>query len=352
MATLTPKENWMRIGYGKEPEWIPSWSMGMGGPGSPATMVMPSIMMPPGGGGFGGGAPGAAPPREWVDQWGVPYIANEETGFAGLPKPGAFILQDINDWEKVVKHPPYPDEFFTADWEAMAKKDLANIDRTQTNVLGMGGFMPFQQVIAFMGFTEGLCALMEEPDAVKDMLNYIADYYVPICERIVEYYKPDLVYLLDDTASKDYPFFSLEVYRDIFKPIYKRLTKTAFERGIPLVFHNCGCCEDFVPDMIDFGVHFWDPAQTKNDLLGIKAKYGDRLAICGGWDFIPPADRETTEEDIRSSVRAAIDKYAPGGAYSFCGGVLGKAGDFEKTMQMNGWAQDEVAKYGANYYKK
>jgi hypothetical protein len=341
----------MRIGYGKEPEWVPNWSMGMGGPNGAETLIMPSIMM----GGMGpgpGGAPGAAPPREWVDAWGVPYVANEETGFAGIPKPGSFILKDITEWEKVVKAPKYPDEFFTADWEAMAKKDMANIDRSRTNVVAMGGFMPFQQVIAFMGFTEGLCALMEEPDAVKDMLNYIAEYYKPITERIVEYYKPDIVYLLDDTATKDYPFFSLEVYRDIFKPIYQRLTKVAFERGIPLQFHNCGCCEEFVPDMIDFGVHFWDPAQTKNDLIGIKEKYGDRFAVVGGFDFIPPVDREATEEDVRAYIRSTIDKYAPGGAYGFCGGVLGKAADMEKTMKLNMAAQDEVAKYGADFYKK
>jgi hypothetical protein len=350
MATLTPKENYRRIGYGEMPEWVPSWGMGMPRPGAVANMVRPSILGP--GGPAPAAAPGQEPPREWVDQWGVPYVANEETGFAGLPKPGAFILQDIKDWEKVVKAPKYPDEFFTADWEAMAKKDTANIDRTQTGVLTMAGFMPFQQVIAFMGFTEGLCALVEEPEMVKDMLNYITDYYEPICERTVEDYKPEIVYLLDDTAARDHPFFSLEIYQDIFKPIYKRLTKTAFERGIPIQFHNCGCCEDFVPDMVDFGVHYWDPAQTKNDLMGVKEKYGKQLAICGGFDFVPPADRSATEEEVREYVRGVIDKYAPGGAYAFCGGILGVAAKRDETTQMNGWVQDEVRKYGATFYQK
>jgi hypothetical protein len=350
MATLTPKENYMRIGYGKMPEWVPSWNMGMPMPGGVSTMVMPSILGPAGPG--PAPAEGQATPREWVDQWGVPYIANEETGFAGLPKPGAFILKDITEWEKVIKAPKYPDEFFTADWEAMAKKDLANIDRSQTAVLAMGGFMPFQQVVAFMGFTEGLCALVEEPDAVKDLLNYITDYYIPINERIVEYYKPDIVYLLDDTASRDHPFFSLEIYRDIFKPIYKRLTKTAVERGIPLQFHNCGCCEDFVPDMVEFGVHFWDPAQTKNDLLGIKEKYGKQLGICGGFDFVPPVDREITEEEVRRSVRDTIDKYAPGGGYVFMGGIMGSADTPELNMTRAAWIADEVYKYGSDFYKK
>jgi hypothetical protein len=332
------------------PEWVASWNMGMPMPGGVSVMVNPSILGP--GGPGPAPEPGAAPPREWKDTWGVPYVANEETGFAGIPKPGAFILHDINDWEKVVKAPKYPDEFYTADWEAMAKKDLEKIDRDQTIVLTMAGFMPFQQIIGFMGFTEGLCALVEDPDTVKDLLNYITDYYIPINDRIVEYYKPDIVYLLDDTAAKDYPFFSLEIYRDIFKPIYKRLTKSAVDRGIPIQFHNCGRCEDFVPDMIDFGVHFWDPAQTKNDLLGIKAKYGKQLGIVGGFDYVPPADRDATEEEVREYVRGILDKYAPGGGFHFAGGVLGRADKMEQTMKMNGWVQDEVAKYGATFYKK
>ncbi|GHV15834.1 hypothetical protein FACS189493_0380 [Spirochaetia bacterium] len=346
---LSPKENYLRVGYGKDPEWIPNWTMGMPGPGACATMVMPSILGGPMG--PGPGAPGEKPRTEWVDPWGVTYVANEETGFAGLPKPGHFILEDVTQWDKVVKAPKLPDNFYTSDWEAMAKKDMEKIDRSQTGVLTMGGFMPFQQLVAFMGFTEGLCALIEEPEAVKELLNYITDYYIPINDKIVEFYKPDIVYLLDDTASKYDPFFSLKVYQDIFVPIYKRLTKSAVDRGIPLQFHNCGRCEDFVPDMIDFGVRFWDPAQTKNDLLGIKEKYKGKIAICGGFDFVPPGDGDITEELVRSKVRETIDKYAPGGGYAFCGGILGRAGAQEQTTKINGWVQDEVAKYGANYYK-
>jgi hypothetical protein len=313
-------------------------------------MVMPSIMPP---GGFGPPLDPVTkqPMKEWVEQWGVTMVANEETGFAGLPKPGHFILEDVTRWDKVVKAPPYPDGFFDADWEAMAKKDLEKVDRENLAVIGLGGYGPFQQLVAFMGFTEGLCALIEEPDAVKELLNYIMEYYIPIIEKVVEYYKPDIVMIGDDTASKLDPFFSLAVYRDIFKPIYARQFKMAKERGIPVQFHNCGRCEDFIPDMLDVGVRFWDPAQTKNDLLGIKEKYKGQLAICGGFDFVPPGDRDVTEEDLRSKVRETLDKYAPGGGYAFCGGILGKAGDQEQTMKINGWVQDEVAKYGANYYK-
>ena len=122
------------------------------------------------------------------------------------------------------------------------------------------GLMPFQQVIAFMGFTNGLMASYEEPEAFEELINFMVDIYMPVIQATVDYYEPDLLYLLDDTASAFSPFISPPTYREILKPAYARLTKPAVERGIPIQFHNCGKCEDFVDDMIEIGVKIWDPS--------------------------------------------------------------------------------------------
>ena len=47
------------------------------------------------------------------------------------------------------------------------------------------------------------------------------------------------------------PFFSPEIYKDIFLPIYKRLSKPAQENGVPVVFHNCGKEELFLDFMVE-----------------------------------------------------------------------------------------------------
>jgi uroporphyrinogen-III decarboxylase len=202
-----------------------------------------------------------------------------------------------------------------------------------------------------MGFNEGLVAMAEEPESVKELLNFMCDWYVPIVEKSIEYYKPDLLSLGDDTASKYSTFFSVQMYRDIFKPIYSRLTKLAQERDIMVEFHNCGKCEAFIPEMIDFGVHYWNPAQTDNDLVGIKAKYKN-FAIVGGWDFVPNPEVPITEDLVKSSVRESIDKYAPGGGYAFLGGYLGQADQAEEAAQVNKWVSEEAEAYGSTFYDK
>jgi len=349
MAKLSAKENYLRLARGEMPDYVPNWTMGMNAPGSPAAMVMPSVLGPP----MMGPQPNedGTIPTEWTSEWGITYVSVPEVGNAGLPKPNHFILEDVTKWDKVVKAPPLPADFDTVDWELMAKKDMENINRDEIGVLAMCGFGPFQHLVGYMGFTECLCALLEEPEAVKELFDYIGDYYEPIVKKTVEYYNPDFLYILDDTASKYAPFFSVEVYKDIFKPCYARMSKYAQDRGIPVQFHNCGKAEAFVPDMIDFGVKYWDPAQQSNDLLAVKEQYKGQMVVVGGFDYIPPVDRQATEDEVRGYVRETLDKFAPGGGYAFCGGIIGQSQDAELTMQYNQWVQDEVVRYGGDFYK-
>jgi uroporphyrinogen-III decarboxylase len=213
------------------------------------------------------------------------------------------------------------------------------------------GLMPFQQFIAFMGFTNGLMAMVEEPEAVKELLHFMTDVYMPVVQAAVDYYEPDMLYLLDDTATNLNPFISTAMFRDILKPVYKRLTQPAVDRGIPIQFHNCGRCEDFIDDMLDIGTTIWDPAQVTNDLAAIKNKYGRRFAMAGGFWMPVRAWADYREDEVRQAVRDCIDRYAPGGGFLFAGGVGGIGAD-PAAMTVNGWVQEEAYRYGRDYYLK
>jgi hypothetical protein len=190
----------------------------------------------------------------------------------------------------------------------------------------------------------------EEPEACEEFFAWANDYFEPIAKKTIEYFKPDIACIGDDSASKYAPFVSPDTYRRLLKPSYHNAAKYAVERGIPVQFHNCGKAEAYLPDMIDFGVRYWDPAQTENDLVAAKENYKD-LVVVGGFDIVPPADHEFTEEEVRQSVRDTIDKYAVGGRYSWMGMYLGPFGD--KTAEIiNSWIRSEVETYGMNYYDK
>jgi hypothetical protein len=356
MAKMTPKENYLAYAYGKLPEWIPGgmpykdhgMATGMAGP---LTMWVGQSDLKPG---------WSQPLGYWKDFWGANYMWREGD-MAGIPDPNNFALKDILKWHDVVKKPQVPD----LDWESMAKTELDRIDRKTTALSIAIGFQPFQQTVALLGFNETLCAMYEEPEAVKELLNYMADWYVPIIEKIVKYYDPDLCAIADDTAAKNHPFFSPDMYADIFKPIYAKITRPITEQGKPIDFHNCGKCEGYIGHMIDYGVRYWNPAQLENDLQGITKKYGRKIAHTGGWDP-DKISIDAKEEDVRQAVRDYIDTYAKDGAMLYSA----YAGDFSLFMTppdqlteeqkiardkwgvIGQWMSDENYNYGTGYYDR
>ncbi len=329
----------MKVIHGEIPEWLPRYGMfpdPTTGTKQPSIMVSPSIYtrQPRGDG-------------TYVDIFGVPYTPTESTGGMALPTPNEFILRDIRQWRDVIKVPDISD----VDWEALAAKDLKNINREESAV-EMGTHVGyFQHLMNFMGFTEGLTAMYEEPEEVLALFDYLADFYDEVARKSVEYYKPDLFSITDDTATAINPFISIPMYRELVKPYHARLGKIAMNAGLPVNMHNCGRCEDFIEDWFDFGVCMWNPAQVMNDLIGIKKKYGPKLVLIGYWDSSgPPGWPGASEETVRTAVRECIDTFAPGGGFCFWGSVYGPDGD-EDTERRKRWMADEYFHYGRPWYK-
>ncbi|MDR0469291.1 MAG: veratrol--corrinoid protein metyltransferase [Peptococcaceae bacterium] len=322
---LSEKENFLRALSGEIPEYVPRYNIFWG--------VRPSLLAGDRVNGIG------------KDMYGVEWT-NEGSAFeAAMPRNDVFILDDIRRWRDVIKFP----DFSHVDWEAMAKNDLK--DRDPSLPLGggtaAGGF--FQSVMAFMGFTEGLVACFEEPEEVKELAEYLCDNYLAMADKFLQYYKPDYVSFGDDIAAERNTFISLDMFHEIFAPVWRRYIKFFKDRGYLAVHHNCGHFEEFLDDVLDMGFNAWDPAQRSNDLKGIKKKYGNKLMICGGFEsrpFLPHID--VTEEQIRGAVKELLDTLAPGGGYAFFGSILDPN---PVAQQRSEWINDEFEKLRGTYYK-
>ncbi len=337
---MTEKENLLMLFRGEHPEWVPAMIAGPNPLGLPPVkaMVGPSFL-----------TAHIKKPGIQKDIWGVNHIPVPDAGGAKIPQTYDFILKDISDWRDVIKAP----DVSGYDWEMMAKKDLeaANIDREQTVVTFSPCHGYFQDLASFMGFSEGMCAMYEDPDEVKALVEYLSDFYLGVAEKTIDLYKPDVLSLGDDIATVANPFFSLDMYREIYKPEYVKLAKLAIDRGIPCEMHCCGHCEIFIDDWVnDLNVRMWNPAQTSNDLLAIKEKYKGRLAICGAYDYSKQPQEYNTEEKIKQSVYETLDKYAPGGGYAFSGLFLGPQGD-QDAKNRNRWMFEAAYEYGKTFYK-
>jgi hypothetical protein len=335
MPTLSKKENYLRLLRGEVPEYVPSTSDGasMGG-----VRFGPDL-----GGLFGDWGEDT----EKKDMFGVPYVRELNANNGALPKPGVFILEDVTKWRDVIKRPAILDNI---DWQLCADRDLPQWN--PENLLSVGASVGngyFQMLVSFMGFDNGLIACYEEPEEVKDLLNFILEMNVELAENVVRYYHPETAGGGDDIAHERAPFISLAMFEDIFEPVWRKSIAPYVEAGILTSHHNCGMFQEFVPHIVDMGYNAWNPAETMNDLVAIKQRF-PKLAICGGFDgngYV--CYPETTEEEIRAYVHEVCDLYAPAGGYAFGGGIMGPPGD-EGVAERMGWIRDEFEKIRYDYY--
>ena len=340
MAKVTPKENFLKLAGGGTPDYVPVYTM-MGQPYDGE--VADCMMMPP-----------LYDNTQFIDggydMWGVKYVGAEGTNNATMPDTSIVMLPEIEDWTKVIKFP----EAHEFDWEKVYEEQLKqfHIDRTQSCVKVGPSLMPFQELVAIMGFEGGLTALYTAPEEVKAMLNAMVDHIEPYFEKMLDVFKPDIWSMGDDTCAKTTPFFSPEIYKDVFLPIYHRLAKPAYERGIPIAFHICGRIDDFVPYMLEFGCKYTDPIQEINSIPEFRKKFPG-ISYCGGWEWalhMPENYPTYDEEEIRQSVRDIIDKNSKDGGYAFYhSGLVSYAGDpvIEEIRKI---VRDEAHWYGRKVY--
>ena len=329
---LTVKENFLRFMSGEMPEYIPKFEM-------EGWFKSSSVK-------FGNGYVKEDGTR--MDEFGVEYTSVATApNRASMPTPGKILLEDITRWEQVIHPPEIPRD---VDWEEMAKKDLGDYDRSHLPVMMFAGGY-FQTLMGFMGFTEGLCAMYEEPEAVYDLFTCLSEYHLAKERLFLQYYKPDIWYILDDNATKLNPFISPEMNRKLVIPFQKKQADLAREAGCRILMHDCGRCEDCIDDWLGIGVSAWDPAQIQNDLLGIKAKYGLRMGIIGGWDYQgPPSWPDTPDEVMMEAAVQYVDTLAPGGAFAWQAGVIGSVDD-QECKRKDAKLQQFYEDYAKPWYK-
>lgn len=325
---ITEKENYLRILRGEMPEFLPKfnmfeWSMF-------ANPFRKKEKTPEG---------------YDIDEYGMVHKGNPESMGGVMPVPGVVLLDDITKWRDVIHTP----DVESVDWEKFSKECLSKKDTVNNPVImGCGDY--FLKLVNFMSFTEGLIALVEEPEECYALMEYLSDYYVAMLKKFIYYFKPDVLSLADDIAADQMPFIDLETYRTLVKPHHKRLADIARDNDMPITMHCCGKSEIFIDDWLDMGVSAWEPAQVSNDLINIKKKYGRRLALCGCWDNTGPISMPgTTDEQLREALINYVDTFAPNGGFVYCALVASGFGEEEhdrKTKICN----DVYVDYARDWY--
>lgn len=256
--------------------------------------------------------------RTWVDEWGCEWEA-AEYGVIGE-----------------VKHPPLADwsalDGFTPPWEVLrlADWDVANRAR-QANLAGAQKFMlagtvtghfttvrPFERM-QFLRGSENLYIDLgyatPEVFRLRDMLH---EFYL---EELRGWAKTDCdgICFMDDWGSQNSLLINPEMWRDIFKPLYKDYCELIHKGGKKVFFHSDGFIFDIYEDLIEVGIDAVNSQLFCMDIEEIGRRFNGRITFWGEIDRQQVLSFGSVE-DVRGAVgrvRRSLDDGA-GGVIAQC----------------------------------
>jgi len=233
---------------------------------------------------------------------------NNEMVLEKLPVEEASSIADLDKWRW-----PSPDWF---DYE-IPKARLERLKGKAIVAYDMGIVLLY--AMSVRGMEQIMMDMAGEPEMAHAIFSRISDFN---CERIRRFLKAnkgviDIVGIGDDVAGQGGLFFSLEMWRDYFKPHLKRMVALCEEFGVVPYFHGCGGFRTIVPDLIEIGVKCAGRFQTEakgNEFSSVKKDFGREICVWGAIDGQHVAV-EGTPEQVRAHVEELLRIGSPGSGF-------------------------------------
>lgn len=243
-----------------------------------------------------------------TDSWGVTRSWPEGTpGPFPVHTPELTVCKDIEHWKDYVKAPAldFPDDR----WEA-AIKEAEAIDRNEQFVTAFMAPGLFERCHYLLGMEESMMAFYTNPDEMKDMIRYLADWEIRWAEPFCEKVRPDALLHHDDWGTQISTFISPEMFEEFFLDAYKEVYSFYKDHGIEVIVHHSDSyAETLVPYMIDMGIDIWQGVMTTNNIPEMIRKYGGKITFQGGMNSATVDHPGWTREEVAKEVRRACTEY-------------------------------------------
>lgn len=259
-----------------------------------------------------------------------------------MPAGGSF-FDNINREDEYDEDNLTPREDFKDDFGVMsdevARYVEEKVDRaykeTDYGIIGnLGGFglgdsamVPGPHVLHPQGirkFDEWLMAHMLFPEYIQEvyemqtevMLKNLEIYRQAVGDKI------QIVWISGtDFGTQNGEFFSVDIFRELYKPYYKRINDWVHQNTPWKTFyHCCGSIVNYLDDFVDMGVDILNPVQISAkgmDPHMLKEKYGDKLVFWGGGIDTQRTLPFGTPDEVRAQVKERLEIFSKGGGYVF-----------------------------------
>jgi len=168
--------------------------------------------------------------------------------------------------------------------------------------------------------------IKDDPAWVRAFVDRVTDHLTAVgVESIRRWGLQDSgIAIFDDVAANWGPFVGPEAYERLFLPPLRRMIEAYRDAGARFVMHHSDGNVSSLLDMwVDAGVDAINPVEWRSgmDVVQIRKRYGNRLALIGGLDncaILPRGDRKEVRDHVRYLLEAGR-----GGGYAIAPHSIG-----------------------------
>jgi uroporphyrinogen decarboxylase len=197
------------------------------------------------------------------------------------------LVETREDWERVKaeRFQPTLQGRLPSDWEerreALRRRDFPLC------VGGIAGQCGFYHTARYlMGAERLLLAFSDQVDLVKEIMAYLADFWVALFDQVLSQIDVDFAYWTEDIGYDAGPFIGPAMFREFIAPGMSKLTGMLRDHGIRIILVDSdGNNWKLIPEFIAAGVTGMGPMEVAAhmDVWELRQAY-PRFQILGGVD--------------------------------------------------------------------
>lgn len=243
----------------------------------------------------------------YTDEWGCTF-RNLQDGIIGeIETP---ILPDISDWRSV--QPPYEQlpENRQAAWDEISRLYEKNDKFVLANICPR----PWERYQFIRGTENAMIDMMFPEEGGADLLNKIHEFYL----TEVEFWARsdvDAIFFMDDWGAQNQLLIRPQLWRELFKPLYRDYCEIAKAHGKFAFMHSDGYIQDIYPDLIEIGVDAINSQLFCMDLEELEKTAKGKITFWGEIDRQHILPSKNPQEGRDAVQRVARHLYDPKGGF-------------------------------------
>lgn len=229
-----------------------------------------------------------------------------------------FTKSSINspeDWEKIKK------ERFRLD-DSARKVDIEKIKKKHSEdrdyPLGVNCGSLIGKIRDMLTFEGLIYACYDYPLMVEDMVETACQLVEHFLDQVLPHIRFDFASGWEDICFKNGPIVSLEFFKKVLVPRYKRIGERLHSAGIDIWYIDCdGDIRPIIPYFLEAGVNCMFPFEVNSSghPSEVLRKYGKDLKIMGGVDKMQLIKGKKAIKEYLESIAVWVER---GGFIPFC----------------------------------